>query len=246
MTIRRKFEKRAGIVSLTMTAVALAGLAPIAGCGTPEQTWASSAAPKENRVERVTYDHRIGFEPNSFVFSVAEKQRFEKFLNEIGVGYADEIRVGIVGSVEQDQKLSDKRLEAITAYLRNNGVDHLLMSARHQGKWDGAITVTVGRYIVTPPACPNWEKPTGYDFSNTEMSNLGCATATNFGLMLADPGDLVRTRRSGPGDGTTQAKAIENFRSGKVAKAGASITGTAGPDTSKSGAGVETRTEGGD
>jgi pilus assembly protein CpaD len=114
-----------------------------------------------------------------------------------------------------------------------------------KGDWDGSVTVTVGRYVATPPPCPNWEKPPGYDWANTPMSNLGCATASNLGLMLADPGDLVRGREVGASDGTAQAKAVEQFRTGKGAKAAASVSGTAAPGSSKGGAGSEASSEGG-
>jgi type IV pilus biogenesis protein CpaD/CtpE len=103
----------------------------------------------------------------------------------------------------------------------------------------------VGRYVVTPPSCPNWEKPPGYDFNNTEDSNLGCATTTNLGLMLANPGDLTRSRNMSPGDGTTQARAVKNFRDDKSAKAAASVSGSAAPGSASTAAGTESQTEGG-
>lgn len=48
------------------------------------------------------------------------------------------------------------------------------------------------------------------------MSNWSCATAVNFGMMLADPGDLVRGRDPGPADGEAVARSIESYRKGRT------------------------------
>ena len=44
------------------------------------------------------------------------------------------------------------------------------------------------------------------------MSNWSCATAVNFGMMLADPQDLARGRDPGRADGEAMARSIENYR----------------------------------
>ncbi len=44
------------------------------------------------------------------------------------------------------------------------------------------------------------------------MSNWSCATAVNFGLMLADPQDLARGRDPGRADGEAVARSIESYR----------------------------------
>ena len=60
-------------------------------------------------------------------------------------------------------------------------------------------------------------------------SNFGCATETNLGLMVVDPGTLVRGQPMGPADGEAQAKSIKDYREGNaVAPASVSISGGAG------------------
>ena len=44
------------------------------------------------------------------------------------------------------------------------------------------------------------------------------ATATNLGMMVADPGHLVRGAPVGPGDGEMLAKGVQEYRSGKADK----------------------------
>ncbi len=68
--------------------------------------------------------------------------------------------------------------------------------------------VSVGRYAVTLPACPNWSQSLSYDFTNAFSSNYGCANATNLGLMVASPADLVSGRTLGPADGQPAVAAV--------------------------------------
>ena len=78
------------------------------------------------------------------------------------------------------------------------------------------MRVTVGRYVVTPPNCPDWTKPATGDPGNNVSSNFGCATTANLGLMIADPGALVRGYAAGPGDGEMLAKGVQNYREDKT------------------------------
>jgi pilus assembly protein CpaD len=78
------------------------------------------------------------------------------------------------------------------------------------------MMVFVERYVVTPPDCPNWTKPASGDWSNTMPSNFGCADATNFSLMVADPRDMVMGRALGPPQGAPALYAYERYRGGKV------------------------------
>jgi pilus assembly protein CpaD len=216
------------------------------GCGSQEQYWSNTAAPKENRVDWITFDHKIGFQAGGAALSSGERARFEQFLRDLGVGYGDQVAVGIEGATGSDDQTADRRLASVRDYLRGQSIQSVAAPAERRGNWDGSVVVTVGRYVVTPPPCPNWEKPPGYDWANTEMSNHGCATTSNLGLMLADPGDLVRGRAVGSADGTVQAKGVEQWRTGKGAKAAASVSGTASPGASKGAAGSEASSEGGD
>jgi len=86
--------------------------------------------------------------------------------------------------------------------------------------------VVVERYVVTPPDCPNWTKPPYGDHSNTPASNFGCATATNLGLMVADPRDLVIGRSLGPPRGDPALYGYSRYRVGKPRKP--DTTGTSG------------------
>ena len=87
------------------------------------------------------------------------------------------------------------------------------------------MRVTVGRYLVVPPRCPNWAKPSQRDPLNQPASNFGCATTVNLGLMVADPADLVRGRTLGPADGSASMLSIQRYRAGQVLDAIGQATG---------------------
>ena len=72
----------------------------------------------------------------------------------------------------------------------------------------------MGRHVVTSPNCPNWSKRADDDFGNTGSSNIGCATTTNLGAMVAES-DRPRARRTlGPADGELNAFRVESYRQG--------------------------------
>jgi pilus assembly protein CpaD len=70
--------------------------------------------------------------------------------------------------------------------------------------------------LVTLPRCPNWSQPPSHDFTNATSSNFGCATATNLGIMVAKPGDLVAARTLGPAPGQPAAAAVNTYLNNKI------------------------------
>jgi pilus assembly protein CpaD len=79
-----------------------------------------------------------------------------------------------------------------------------------------AVVVSVGRYVVTLPVCPDWSKPEADDYTNTPPSNFGCANASNLGRMVANPADLVHGTPLGPADGDFAARGIQRYRAGEI------------------------------
>ena len=76
--------------------------------------------------------------------------------------------------------------------------------------------VAVGRYTVTLPACPNWSQSLSSDFTNAFSSYYGCANATNLGLMVASPADLVSGRTLAPADGQPAVAAVERYMNDRI------------------------------
>ena len=74
------------------------------------------------------------------------------------------------------------------------------------------------RYLVTLPACPDWSRQSGTDFSNQPHSNFGCATQSNLGMTVAEPKDLVSGRTLAPADGVVEITADRDELLARLAK----------------------------
>jgi pilus assembly protein CpaD len=192
---------------------ALAGLALLAACTPRTEEWSPAESPKRNVVSWVEYHHSMAFPAGSATFSPEQRAGLDDFLDRVAEG--EGVRIAIAGGPGGDDALALRRETAIAGYLRGRGYRPQLGTApagAPASTPSGAVTISVGRYIVTPPSCPDWSKPPGLDSANRVASNLGCATEANLGLMVADPGNLVRGYSLAPGDGDTLAKGIQNYR----------------------------------
>jgi pilus assembly protein CpaD len=76
--------------------------------------------------------------------------------------------------------------------------------------------IGVGRYTVTLPPCPNWSSPPTAEYTNAHDSNWGCAAASNLGLMVASPADLVSGRTLAPADGMPAVSAVERYMNDRI------------------------------
>jgi pilus assembly protein CpaD len=195
--------------------VALAALIALGGCTPYTEEWSPSQSPKRNTVTWVETQYAVPFANGSAVLSEADRAALERFLARQARG--DSVRL-TVAAADGGGALAVRRETAVVDYLRSRGLDARLGPLAGQGGGRSTVAVAVGRYIVTPPTCPDWSKPAGGDSGNTSGSNFGCATATNLGMMVADPGHLVRGAAMGPGDGEMLAKGVQDYRSGKADK----------------------------
>lgn len=72
-----------------------------------------------------------------------------------------------------------------------------------------------GQYVITLPGCPDWSG--GHTtYNNIPGPNFGCATATNLGLMVARPEDLVHGRDPGYADGEQAVRSVALYRKGET------------------------------
>jgi pilus assembly protein CpaD len=140
-------------------------------------------------------------------------------------GHADER-----ASASYNVGLAARRNESVATFLAELGLADVATTTNAYGEavpadagsgpeaWgrNRRVELVLERYLVTLPACPDWSRRSGLDFDNQPLSNLGCATTTNLGLMVADPKDLVRGRPLDRADGVQQAEAIVRYRTGKV------------------------------
>jgi pilus assembly protein CpaD len=211
--MNRTFSSR--LPSWLGTAAALALLAGCTASPTVEYQPAVAEATKTNDVAFSRIAHTVHFAPGNAALTSAEAARLARFLEEADVYRGDHVFL----DPTPDDPLSQKRQAAIRRALAKRGV---LMSSSAAVPGAGErlalgdeMTIELERYVVTPPNCPDWSKPSGGDPTNSVSSNFGCADVTNLGLMVANPRDLLVGRQPGPASAEPALGAIQNYRAHK-------------------------------
>jgi pilus assembly protein CpaD len=191
----------------------------VSGC---LNTFHGAATKREPQPNLVEYRHDVEFADKQFSLSREQGQQLEEFVVRVGIGYGDRVFLATVPphDVQNDSavRLAERRAESVSSFLGLSNVDvYALIDDYGDGPVLGdAVTVLVRRYVVGLPACPDWSDGPEDKYLNQPSNNWSCATAINFGMMVADPGDLVRGRRAGPGDGQMLADSIYRYRKGET------------------------------
>ncbi len=190
------------------------------------------------RADLVQYGHDVAFAAGEARLTNGQRQRLDSFLARLEAGYGDRFYVvagrGRRGAPKQAAaRLGERRRQAVMAFLelRRLRVLPLRIEFGIDAPVGEAVKVIVRRYVVTLPGCPDWTGRPGISYDNATSSNFGCATAVNFGLMVADPGDIVAGRHPGLLDGEFAARSIERYRKGETTplKGDAASTASAEP-----------------
>lgn len=221
------------LVWLSLLGLGLGACAPNVG---PQKNlgWIQASSPKQLEVDRAEYRHSVYFPTDRAAIPASERARLLSFLETVRPAGRDSIR--LEGHADEraselyNLELATRRNERVEALLEEAGLGDLHITTVAYGEAVPAVPSTgpaawrlnrrvelvLERHLVTLPACPDWSRQSGTDFSNQPHSNFGCATQTNLGLMVAEPKDLVRGRTLAPADGVHQAEGVVRYRTGKV------------------------------
>ncbi len=171
--------------------VALGMVSLLASCSPRTTHWSPVESPKALQVSWAEFHHPVGFADTSAKLGKSEKRTLDRFLTRVGRGSG--VKVTITAAELDNSKLMQKREMALANYLRRHGFEVALGQPRRTTPSQAnSVRVTVGRHLVKTPTCPDWSKEATGDTANRVTSNFGCATATNLGLMVADPCVLFR------------------------------------------------------
>src|SRR5207253_1734121 len=110
--------------------------------------------------------------------------------------------------------LAERRAAAISGELLRYGVVATVLPIDPLPA--NRAVISIGRYAVTLPTCPNWSQSLSYEFTNALTSNYGCANATNLGLMVASPADLASGRPFTGIEAQPAAAAVQRYLTDKV------------------------------
>jgi pilus biogenesis lipoprotein CpaD len=173
---------------------------------------------KPVQVNMVKFTHDVTFDGGKSAPTAAEFGRFDAFAHSIKMGNGDEVvlRGG-----------APYRREAIATHIVHLGLPVTIRSeaGSNEEAASNTIKVTVNRYVVTPPACPDWSNFNGNDENNTPGSNYGCATDAGLSYMVANPRDLVQPQPMDPELSVPQLRTLGNYQQGKALKPVTSSTG---------------------
>jgi pilus assembly protein CpaD len=150
--------------------------------------YSKSEAPDELRVDGAETRRELSFAAGSAYLPPAELRKIDQWVLNGSIRPADRVQIAAAGP----PVLGERRAAAISGELLRYGIVATTL-ALDTVPANRAI-VSVGRYAVTLPTCPNWSQSLRWEFTNAFTSNYGCANATNLGLMVASPADLVSGR----------------------------------------------------
>jgi pilus assembly protein CpaD len=182
----------------------------LAACRPGAAEYTEAEAPKLLRVDSARSHLAIAFAAGSRQLAPAESARLQQLALSGTISPGDRVTVSASG----DPLLREQRVATISSELLRFGI--VAAASPLAGVPRDRAIIAVGRYMVTLPACPNWSQAPASDFTNLKSSDFGCATASNLGLMVASPADLVGGREIAHADGTPAVSAVNRYLTDKV------------------------------
>jgi len=172
--------------------------------------YSKSEAPDTLRVDGAESRRELAFAAGSAYLTPSELRKIDGWVLSGAIRPADRVAIAAAGP----PGLAEQRAAAISSELLRYGI--VTQTLALDTVPANRAFVSVGRYAVTLPTCPNWSQSLDYDFTNAFTSNYGCANATNLGLMVASPADLVSGRPfSGP-DAQPASNAVQRYLTDRV------------------------------
>ncbi len=222
-------------MNIRLYPIAVPLLLGLAACVTE---YSKSEAPAALQVDGAQSRLEIAFAGGSDRLSPGEARRLDGLVLAGNIRPADRVAIAAAGP----PGLAERRSAAISSELLRYGI--VASTVALDTVPANRAIVSVGRYTVTLPSCPNWSQSLSYEFTNAFSSNYGCANTTNLGLMVASPADLVSGRTLAPADGQPAVAAVERYMNDRIkqppaptATPFAASTGAGGGDAGGGGAG---------
>jgi pilus assembly protein CpaD len=172
--------------------------------------YSKSEAPAQLRVDGADSRRELAFAAGSASLSPNELRKIDGWVLSGSIRPADRVEIAAAGP----PGLAQQRAAAISRELLRYGVVTQMLT-RDAVPANHAI-VSIGRYAVTLPDCPNWSQSPAADFTNAYSSYYGCADATNLGLMVASPADLVSGRPSTGTSAQVTGNAVQRYLTDRV------------------------------
>jgi type IV pilus biogenesis protein CpaD/CtpE len=176
-----------------------------ASCQPAVATYTKIEAPAGLTIDSAARQVALRFLPGSDRLVPGARAHLLRLAATGGMRPADRVQIAASGP----PLLMARRQEAIARALLGYGIiARPLLLADLPPDW---AVVEIGRYTVELPPCPNWSGRPYSEFTNQPPSYYGCATATDLGLMVASPADLVGGLPLAPADGEPAVSAVARY-----------------------------------
>jgi pilus biogenesis lipoprotein CpaD len=216
-------------------------LALAAGCETVdradrwvEKQWIVSdhQLPKEQTdisVRQAETSATVAFAPRTAALSRDQRDLLYRFVAGSGAGRGDRALIAI--SPAMGRGLAERRAQTIAAVLRRRGLN--VVRTYGPGDPDAAL-VSISRLVAVGPNCPQWNDLMTRRTVDEHNPKFGCFDAASLATSVHRPADLVQGRPTGPSDGPTLDRGLQQLREGKLDPPVAA-TGTGSPQSGQTG-----------
>jgi pilus assembly protein CpaD len=188
----------------------LVSVALLPGLAACVAEYSKSEAPNELRVDGTETRREVAFAAGSAYLPAGEVRKIDQWVLSGSIRPADRVQIAAGGP----HGLAERRAAAVSSELLRYGIVASTLPI-DTAPADRAV-VSIGRYAVILPACPNWSQSLRWEFTNAYTSNYGCANATNLGLMVASPADLASGRPFTGIDGQPAVSAVQRYLTDRV------------------------------
>jgi pilus assembly protein CpaD len=188
-----------------LSLLALSLTSALAACVTD---YTKSEAPNNLRVDGAQHSAELSFVPGSA--RLAHADAIAQLVAAGQIGPSDRVTIAAGGP----PRLAAQRTAVISSELLRYRI--VADASPLDNIPANQAILAIGRYTVTLPPCPNWSSPPQAEYTNQHNSNWGCAAATNLGLMVAQPADLVSGRAVGPAPATPNVTAVTRYLEDRV------------------------------
>jgi pilus assembly protein CpaD len=172
--------------------------------------YSKSEAPDTLRVDGAESRHELAFAAGSAYLAQPEVRKIDGWVLSGSIRPADRVAIAAGGP----PGLAEQRAGAISRELLRYGI--VTQTLALDTVPANRAVVSIGRYAVTLPTCPNWSQSLQWDFTSAYTSNYGCANTTNLGLMVASPADLVSGQPFSGIDAVPAVNAINRYLTDKI------------------------------
>lgn len=172
--------------------------------------YSKSEAPTALRIDSAETRHEIAFATGSAGLAPGEARKIHDWVLSGGIRPADRVEITAGGS----PALAEARAGSISRELLRWGITATMQPLGNVAA--NRAVINVRRYAVTLPACPNWSQSLQWEFTNAVSSYYGCDDATNLGLMVASPGDLVSGRQFTGIDAVPAINAVDRYLTDRI------------------------------